>query len=625
MRFVSTFLIGTGLLVLGCAGPMTVREGDPLCLPLPGARREGLFAEGQRLWWVQAHAGVDGQSRWDLWTSADGAAALVAPDLGWDAKRLSDGTWGASRSTLPAGRFAFVRAVDGAARPESPPAHDVLAWAVSPGGQLWWLAAAGTDAPVMWVRREDGASVATWTAQRLWGATDEGAVVRGVSGGTWLLPKDGSAPRFLGPDAEEIVVADGKLIRIAGGSVSQMDAESGAATGTAWPGTWVQGGWVRNAEPAATSLVALADGMRWVVHGGVPASVVSLEDGTRYALVWHDTDGDGARGPSDESDVCRIMDGATYQDRSLPLRFVARAARLTSALPDGARVRFSNEAHAIRVSIDAPSPGDPDAALSAADALATSLGDVLDDPRLIVSVTWSDATAERRIDPRSGLAWVQLDGHGVSLRSGDALSLRVESRLQVDRGRGTVARLRWKGTVTHLGPEVHAVSAEVGAWSLLGEDPVTRLVSLGNLGENESRQWNATVSVDVARFPDLRVVWTVDGHAAPALDLGADREARDWWRTVREAADLGFVDDPAHDGMRLPGRVDHDLPAFRAPDGFSALPEERRAQLASSLGAAVDRHYVEAHGSGWLGGVLLDGARRIQFDRQGLSGLNPLP
>lgn len=601
------------LACLGCAGALPV-AGDDACLPLAGARREGLAVVADRLVWTEAHARADGTTRWDLWTSSGEGAGLLAADVGWDARPLPAGGFGGTRSTEPAGRFGWVRIDDGASRQISPAAHDVLAWASSPSGRLWWLAASGTGDPVAWVLEDDGTSTPTWTATRMWGATEQGAIVRGVSGGTWLLPRDGAAPQFLGADADEIALHDGVLVRSKNGAVERADARTGASLGAPQPGVWVPGGWIRTRTAEGDQLRAV-DGRSdpLVVRGGAPSAVAEGPELGRWALVAHDSDGDGRIGPSDEADVCRLGGSAPFRDRSIPLRFVGREGALAAALPTGATARFAREARAIEVSLPGNLPDSVDEAFAAAEALADGVTEALRDDQLDVAVTWVDGRADRHATPRG--PWTQLDAHGVTLRRGDGLLAELDLRLDIERGRGTLARVRWSGTAAPAAEPLNEVSIEVGAWSLLGEDPVLRRVDLGELAAE--RRWTAGVTVDMARHPDLRVTVRVGGQPVPFRERAAEREALDWWRTVDEARAIGFVHDWRRDGVRIPGRIDHDLAAFLAPPGFSRLPDERQTDLARRLGATLDRHYAEAHGSGWLGAGIIDGEARVAIDRDG--------
>jgi hypothetical protein len=611
-------------LLLGCSGALPRPGRDSACLPLAGARREGLAAFGDRLVWTEAHAREDGTTRWDLWTTTGEGAALLAADVGWDARPLPGGGFGGTRASHPAGRYGWVAVADGAATQRSPAAHDVLAWAVSPAGRLWWLAAAGAGDPVAWVLEDDGTSTPTWTATRLWGATEDGAVVRGVSGGTWLLPRDGAAPRFLGADADEVALHAGHLVRVSGGSVERADAVNGAAIGAPLPGSWVPGGWVRTVDDEGWTLRAAdARGDALQGSGGLPTAVVASEALGRWALVTHDTDHDGRIGPSDESDVCRLVDGAAFRDRNVPLRFVGRGAALASAIPAGGSVRFVREGRAVELTLPHALPATSEAAFDEVEGRAEALGTALGRDDVDVTVVWLDGRAQRRFAEASGEAWTELDAFGVQHRDGEGLDAAMDARLEIDRGRGRAARVRWNGAVVALDRALPSVAVEVGAWSLLGEDPVVRRVDLGDLQPGAPTRWSASLTVDMARHPDLRVAVWADGRPVPWRDEAAEREARDWWRTVQEARAVGFVHDWHKDGVRIPGRLDHDLAAFLAPPGFSRLPQERVADLALKLGALLDRHYADAHRSGWLGAEIIDGEARIPIDRDGLARPTP--
>ncbi len=569
------------------------------CLAWEGAPRDGLHAFAGQV--AVSQQGPDGA--WSL-VGVDpdvGDPQSLVSGLAPDARRIPGGVIG-TRQDPDSGRWALVRIRGEKTAQLSGPHEDVLGWFAGPEGAVAFLAARPGEAIPSLVLRQAGKEHVL-PARRLWGTWDTGAVFTNPDGQLMLARWDGNTID-LGPSSDAIDVTPHAAEHIADGVVTRAVGPDGAprtpAAGRALPGASLRLDGTVITDAQGRPLLS--------VDGAHPRAALPLSDGRFAVLVAHDTDRNGRDGLSDEADLC-VWTPAEHkvEPRDVPSDLMeARDALLAAAegmgvtLPPGL----------VQLHLDGATPGDVAEAERILSDQGARFAAIVGEGRAI-EVLWEDG----RGTWAKGVGHV--DAHGVRVQLPGSWPLDVTARVEWVPRDGTVAMVRWAGAVTAT--DAGAVAVTGRAASLVGAEPHAHTEALGPLEAGARRPFFVTLDmVDTATHPNLELTFTVNDNPVAWRDALRDEHGRAWWRTVAEARALGFVDRPHRDGLRLPGRIEHDLPAFDAPDGFDALPEAERNAAAAALYAILDGHFRDLDRRDWLGARIQVGDVRYDLTREGL-------
>lgn len=349
-----------------------------------------------------------------------------------------------------------------------------------------------------------------------------------------------------------------------------------------------------------------------------PADAIPVPEGI-WALVRHDTDGDGARDAlRDEADLCRLERGSPAP-LSLPRR--DRPRGLADAWPALSRLAagdlsegtITREAGLLVVRAPGPGPRTLAALRARAAAVHRDAAALLGTPELDLVLEWTANARHAAVSWDSSLARPALVVGGHDLAVPDA-PVRAAHRLRVTPRPDGRHRVTCEGRVEHDLPGPIALELRCAA----------RL----HPGDPEPLAARAIVLTDMS--PETSVPFTVDLGALDLRPAASDLRARhpsgdlaladdaaladvdDMLATLDAAAALGFAPpEPPTPLVRAHMRAFvHAAPRLAAPPDFSDPADGERARRARTLWELLTGH-AERHHGGRLAPAHLAGTRHV--------------